>query len=154
MTTINRPRCMQARGATRLVAIAALMAGALAGGPVSAADVDVGVSIGFSQPGVYGRIDIGTYPQPQVILAQPVVIQRPSRLPPPVYLWVPPGHQKNWQKHCGQYNACGVPVYFVKDEWYQERVVKKGHPSGNGQGGGKGKGEGHGNSQGKGKGHD
>ena len=154
MTTINHPRCMQAHGATRLVAIAALMAAALAGGPVSAADVDVGVTIGFSQPGVYGRIDIGTYPQPQVILAQPVVIQRPSRLPPPVYLWVPPGHQKSWQKHCGQYNACGVPVYFVKDEWYQERVVKKGHPSGNGQGGGKGKGEGHGNSQGKGKGHD
>jgi hypothetical protein len=118
--------------------------------PVAAADVDVGVSIGISQPGVYGRIDIGTYPQPQVVVAQPVIIQRPSRVPPPVYLWVPPGHQKNWKKHCGSYNACGAPVYFVKDDWYQQHVVHGGHPSDHGKGGEQGHGKGHG----KGKGHD
>jgi hypothetical protein len=27
----------------------------------------VGVSIGINQPGVYGRIDIGQYPQPAVV---------------------------------------------------------------------------------------
>ena len=123
-----------------------------AAAPAMAADVNVGVSIGISQPGVYGRIDIGTYPQPQVIVAQPVIIQRPSRVPPPVYLWVPPGHQKDWKKHCGSYNACGVPVYFVKDEWYQEQVVRGGHPSDKGKGGDKGNGKSQG--KGHGKGHD
>ena len=37
---------------------------------------DVGVSIGFSQPGVYGRVDIGRYPQPVLIAPRPVVIGR------------------------------------------------------------------------------
>ena len=133
----------------------ALMGLALAGlvtaaTPAKAADVNVGVSIDFSQPGVYGRIDIGAYPQPQVILAQPVIIQRPSRVPPPVYLWVPPGHQKDWKKHCKHYGACGVPVYFVQDAWYQDQVVHGGKP-GKGKGGDKD----HGKSQGKGHGkHD
>ncbi|MDO9286014.1 MAG: hypothetical protein Q7U26_14025 [Aquabacterium sp.] len=92
--------------------------------PAQAADVDVGVSIGISQPGVYGRIDIGRFPQPQVIVAQPVIIQRHVRAPEPVYLWVPPGHQKNWGKHCGRYNACGVPVYFVQERWYRDHVMR------------------------------
>ena len=39
----------------------------------------------------------------------------------PVYLYVPPGHQKNWAKHCAHYNACGQPVYFVKESWVQAR---------------------------------
>ena len=127
------------------------LAGLLAAAaPAMAADVNVGVSIGFSQPGVYGRIDIGSYPQPQVIAAQPVIIQRPSRVPPPVYLWVPPGHHKDWKKHCKHYNACGVPVYFVQDAWYQDQVVHGGKP---GKGKGKGGDKDHGKSQGKGK-HD
>ncbi len=89
--------------------------------PAQAADI--GVSIGISQPGVYGRIDIGRFPQPQVIVQQPVIIQQRYYPQPvqPVYMWVPPGHQKNWGKHCGRYNACGVPVYFVQDNWYREQ---------------------------------
>lgn len=121
--------------------------------PVHAADVDVGVSIQVSQPGVYGRIDIGRFPQPQVVVTQPVVI-RPSRVRyEPVYLWVPPGHQKKWDKHCHRYNACGVPVYFVDDAWYERHVRGGGddrseHP---------GKGRGHGKDKdhkGHGKGRD
>ena len=27
---------------------------------------------------------------------------------------MPPGQAKKWSKHCGRYNACGRPVYFVK----------------------------------------
>ena len=92
----------------------------------SAAATEVGVSVQISQPGVYGRIDIGRFPQPQVVVAQPVIIVRPvlvQQAPPqPVYMWVPPGHRQNWRKHCGQYNACGVPVYFVQDQWYGEHV--------------------------------
>ena len=39
----------------------------------------------------------------------------------PVYLYVPPGHQKNWAKHCARYSACGQPVYFVQERWVAER---------------------------------
>lgn len=93
-----------------------------------AAAVDVGVSVQISQPGVYGRIDIGRFPQPRVIVAQPVVVARPVAVAPPqpVYMWVPPGHRKNWKKHCRDYGACGVPVYFVRHDWYDQHV----HPRG------------------------
>ncbi len=105
--------------------ISALSLGLLAllSSPVHAADI--GVSIGISQPGVYGRIDIGRYPQPELIVAQPVIVHRVERYRQhePVYLWVPPGHQKNWRKHCYRYGACGVPVVFVRDRWYQDHVM-------------------------------
>jgi hypothetical protein len=113
--------------------------------PVMAADV--GVSVSVSQPGVYGRIDIGNFPQPAVVVAQPVVIQQPrvvvAQPVQPVYMWVPPGHQKHWGKHCLEFKACGVPVYFVKDEWYQQNVMhgKGGDKEHGGKGHGKGKGK-------------
>lgn len=101
---------------------AAALVGSLAAGHAQAADV--GVSVQISQPGVYGRVDIGRYPQPQVIVQQPIIVQRPVAVvrPEPVYMWVPPGHRKDWGKHCSQYNACGVPVYFVQDQWYGQHV--------------------------------
>jgi hypothetical protein len=96
---------------------------------------DVGVSVQISQPGVYGRVDIGRFPQPQVIVQQPVVIGRPVVVaqPEPVYLWVPPGHRKNWGRHCGQYRACGVPVYFVEDRWYRDHVYPERGRGGRGE---------------------
>ncbi len=101
----------------------ALLATAAAAPWCSARAADVGVSIGISQPGVYGRIDIGRFPQPQLVVQQPVVIGRPVAVQQePVYLWVPPGHRQNWRRHCGEYHACGVPVYFVQDRWYGEHV--------------------------------
>jgi hypothetical protein len=87
---------------------------------------DVGVSIQFSQPGAYGRVDIGQFPQPQVIVQQPVVIAPPPMgVPPPepVYLWVPLEHRKHWDRYCRQYNACGHPVYFVNHAWYRDHVM-------------------------------
>ena len=115
----------------RALALSAVSVAALFSGAAAHA-ADVGVSVQISQPGVYGRVDIGNYPQPQVVYQQPVIIQRPAPVvvvgqpapvpPQPIYMWVPPGHQKNWRKHCHQYNACGVPVYFVKDQWYHEHV--------------------------------
>ena len=104
-----------------------LLALGLAAVAFSASAADVGVSVSISQPGAYGRIDIGRFPTPDVVVAQPVVIQRPVRVVQPVYMWVPPGHQKHWSKHCHQYNACGTPVYFVKDNWYQQHVMAEGH---------------------------
>jgi hypothetical protein len=108
-----------------------------AGGLPALAGTDVGVSIGISQPGVYGRIDIGTVSAPPVLVyPQPVVIVRPAVMPQPVYMHVPPGHAKNWSKHCARYDACGRPVYFVQEDWYQQHY---------GGGPGKGKGNGKGN---------
>ena len=91
--------------------------------PAFAADVSVSVSIG--DPGFYGRIDIGGYPPPQVIYRQPRIIVREVEVEsrPPIYLRVPPGHAKNWRKHCGKYNACGERVYFVQDNWYNHEYV-------------------------------
>ncbi len=112
------------------------------------AQTNVGMSIGIQQPGVYGRIDIGNFPQPRLIYPQPVVIvQSPIAVyQQPVYLYVPPGHQKNWGKHCGRYNACGQPVYFVQEDWVRERYEER-HDRGdddrrNGHGKDKGKGKG------------
>ena len=86
--------------------------------PVLAADV--GVSINIGQPGFYGRLDLGNIPQPQVIYTAPVIIQTVpiGVVRQPIYLRVPPGHERNWGKHCRKYNACGQPVYFVQDNWY------------------------------------
>jgi hypothetical protein len=137
------------------VAVATLAV--LAAAPAARANVDVGVSVQISQPGVYGRVDIGHFPQPAVVVAQPVlvtppppplprpglIVVRPVAPPPPVYMWVPYGHQRNWTHYCSRYHACGVPVYFVRDDWYRHHV----HPKY------RGKGKDHGDhSRGKGKG--
>jgi hypothetical protein len=84
------------------------------------AQAQTNVSINIGQPGFYGRIDIGDYaPPPVVYVTRPVVIERHVRAEaPPVYLRVPPGHRKNWARHCARYNACGQRVLFVRDEWY------------------------------------
>jgi hypothetical protein len=83
---------------------------------------DVGVSINISQPGFYGRIDVGRVPAPVVIYPQPIIIeQHPvAVVRQPIYLRVPPGHEKHWDKYCRRYGACGQPVYFVQDSWYRD----------------------------------
>jgi hypothetical protein len=88
------------------------------GAALPALAADVGVSINIGQPGFYGRIDIGSFPQPEVVYSEPVIIERTRVIHEPLYLRVPPGHQKNWKRYCGRYGACGRPVYFVRDDWY------------------------------------
>lgn len=101
---------------------------ACAAAPVIAAP-NVGVSIGINQPGVYGRVDIGNYPQPALVYAEPVIVAPPRVVVQrePVYLYVPPGHQKQWRRYCGRYNACGQPVYFVQENWVRERWEHEHH---------------------------
>lgn len=96
-------------------AMAALLLAA-AGGAHAQAYVNATVG-GELAPGVYGRINIGNAPPPPLIYAEPVIIHRPAVVVPraPIYLYVPPGHAKNWGKHCGRYNACNQPVYFVQE---------------------------------------
>jgi uncharacterized protein YcfJ len=86
---------------------------------------DVGVSVRVGEPGFYGRIDVGNLPAPRVVYAQPIVVAPASYnvAPAPIYLRVPPGHARNWRKHCARYDACGVPVYFVQDRWYNDVYV-------------------------------
>ena len=86
------------------------------------AAADVGVSINIGEPGFYGQINIGRLPAPPVIYSQPVlIVPAPNAVrPSPIYLRVPPGHAKHWNKHCREYDACGRPVYFVQDRWYND----------------------------------
>jgi hypothetical protein len=136
-----------------LAAVAAVAAPALA--------ADVGVSVNIGQPGFYGRVDIGNFPPPQVIYSQPIVI-RPVPVyveePEPIYLRVPPGHQRNWRKYCHRYDACGQPVYFVRDDWYQREYVPRYREERRGEGGhgyeerrADDRGDHHGNDRGRGR---
>lgn len=110
----------------------------ICGAASAIAETNVGVSIGINQPGVYGRIDIGSFPQPAVIYSKPILIAPQPMVVrhQPAYLYVPPGHQKNWAKHCGRYGACAQPVYFVQESWVRERYEEQQH-------------RGHGNDRGK-----
>src|SRR5579871_3829755 len=106
---------------------------------------DVGISVNVNEPGFYGQINVGSVPQPpQLIYAQPIVVQRAPTyvVAEPIYLHVPPGHEKHWSKHCAEYNACGRPVYFVRDDWYNREYAPRHHED-NDQGNGKGHGHGH-----------
>ena len=88
--------------------------------PAFASAADVGVSVSVGDPNFYGRIDIGNTYHPDLIYPQPVIIERMPQRRGPVYLRVPPGHEKHWDKNCYKYDACGVPVYFVRDNWYHD----------------------------------
>ncbi len=127
--------------------------------PAQAADVGVSISVG--QPGFYGRIDIGNMPQPVLMYPQPVVIQPvPVAVQrQPIYLHVPPGHARDWRKHCARYGACNQPVYFVQDQWYQQVYVpqyreRRGPPGQYRDDDRRGPGNGHGKGHGHGRGHD
>jgi hypothetical protein len=115
------------------ILFAALVVNALAAQVFAA---DVGVSISVGQPGFYGQINIGNFPQPQLVYPQPVVIQRVPEIvsASPIYLHVPPGHEKHWSKHCAEYNACGRPVYFVRHDWYNNEYVPRYQHGGGDQG--------------------
>ena len=99
--------------------LAALSAPAFAG--------DVAVSIRVGEPGFFGQIELGSMPQPAVVYARPVVVEHAPeyREAAPIYLHVPPGHEKHWSKHCAEYHACGRRVYFVRDDWYNNEYVPR-----------------------------
>lgn len=108
--------------------------------PALAQDVRVTIS-GEIAPGVYGRVDISNRPKPPLVYAQPVIIvkQPHAAVMSPIYMHVPPGHAKNWSKHCKRYNACNQPVYFVKSAEYEPGY--KGPGKGASKSAGKGKGK-------------
>ncbi len=144
-----------AAATTTLFTRAALAVLALTASASSWSAIDVGVGVTIREPGVYGRIEIGTgAPPPPVIYRRPVVIAQPAVVvaEPPMYLYVPPGHARKWRKHCHRYEACGRQVYFVREEWVQARYVEA-HPRKGPPVHSQGRGHGHGNGHGKHK-HD
>ncbi len=106
--------------ALQATAFASLMLGSLAAhaGPPPIINITVGGEI---SPGVYGQVQFGNAPPPPVLYAQPRVIVRqpPNVVVEPLYLHVPPGHARNWARHCRKYDACNRPVYFVKSAEYE-----------------------------------
>lgn len=111
------------------IVIAALL---FASGGLGAQPADVNVRVivsGEVRPGIYGRVDFGSAPPPPVLYAKPRIISPPPRtvvVPvQPIYLHVPPGHAKNWRKHCRKYDACRQPVYFVVSDEYKPKKKKK-----------------------------
>jgi len=109
--------------AMRSMFLSALVIGAAT--PLAHAQISVNATIsGEVVPGVYGQVVLGSQPPPPVVYAQPVLVQPAPVVvgaPPvqPIYLHVPPGHAKNWAKHCHEYHACNRPVYFVKSAEYE-----------------------------------
>lgn len=115
-----------------LPAVLAVLGAACAAPAWSAVDVGVGITI--REPGVYGRIELGAQPPPPLLYPQPVLVARPAVMvqQPPLYLYVPPGHAKHWDKHCNRYNACARQVYFVQEQWVQQRYEEQ-HGKGHGK---------------------
>jgi hypothetical protein len=109
---------------TRFLILPALLVAAL---PLAAQAQNVSFNATISGqvvPGVYGQVAIGNGPPPPVVYAQPMIAQPAPIIVgaapvEPIYLHVPPGHARNWHKHCHEYHACERPVYFVKSAEYQ-----------------------------------
>jgi len=99
-----------------------LIVAALAAAATCAEAQNVSVSAvitGEVVPGVYGQVVLGGRPPPPVVYSQPVVVEPAAVGVEPLYLHVPPGHAKNWRKHCHEYHACNRPVYFVRSAEYE-----------------------------------
>jgi hypothetical protein len=153
MSALISPRLLSLSGLRRLSAAAALLSLQVL---AHAGNTNVGVSVSVNQPGFYGRVDIGNA-QPPVIYEQPVIIQQPpvAVVRRPIYLRVPPGHERRWAQYCGRYQACGQPVYFVRPEarwearenrWDDRRDDRRDerHDDDHDRGHGKDRGHGHG----------
>ena len=91
----------------------------------SALATSVGVSVTVGDPGYHGRIDITNFPPPQLLFPEPVIVEvvSPGVVSQPVYVHVPATEAKQWRKYCKKYKACGQPVYFVQETWYNQVYV-------------------------------
>ena len=101
----------------RLLTAIALAAASITAPALAA---EVGLSITLGEPGFYGQIDVGNYGRPTVIYSRPITIARSryGAAGEALYLRVPTAQSRNWKRYCSGYNACSRPVYFVRDDWY------------------------------------
>jgi len=93
----------------------------------AAGSAQAAVAVAVGEPGFYGSIDIGGAPPPALIYNQPMISGPVVYGAPPMYLRVPIGYERNWGYYCHRYHACGRPVYFVQDRWYQDYYVPHYH---------------------------
>lgn len=111
--------------------VTGMIAFALAGsGACRAGDLNIRILLsGEIAPGVYGQVQLGNEAPPPLVYAQPMLMERapPGEPLPPVYLHVPPGHAKNWRKHCREYNACNRRVYFIRSAEYEPDYGRRDH---------------------------
>lgn len=127
---------------------------ALATLAIPAFAADVGISLNVGQPGFFGQINIGNTAPPPVVYTQPVIIEGDARYAgAPIYLRVQPGYEQDWRRHCAEYRACGRPVYFVQDEWYQREYVRHSRDDDDDDDRGDDREHGHGHGRGHGRGH-
>lgn len=112
-------------GLRMLAAAALLCAGAATAAPGPHPYVNTTAG-GPLRAGVYGRIEIRNAPPPPLIYPQPVTVAEPlgRARAQPVYLYVPPGQARKWDRHCAKYRACDVPVYFVRVDDSPSRLGK------------------------------
>jgi hypothetical protein len=109
----------------------AIMALGFAANAASANDLGINVVLeGEVKPGVYGRVELGRNSRPDLVYAEPRVIvveedHHHHHHDEPVYLHVPPGHARNWGRHCHAYHACSRQVYFVMSDEYREKPKPK-----------------------------
>jgi hypothetical protein len=112
----------------------AAVALAVAGG-AHAGDLGIHLILsGEVAPGIYGQVQIGNASPPPLVYAQPMLIEAQPGPLPPVYLHVPPGHARNWRRHCREYNACNRPVYFVRSAEYEPDYERRRHDRGDDHG--------------------
>lgn len=83
------------------------------------------VSIHIGDPGFFGVIDNRGYAAPRVYVRRPVIIERVRYYQEPIYLRAPSRHRQNWGRYCHRYEACGVPVLFVRDDWYRDTYAPR-----------------------------
>ena len=93
----------------------------------SAADIDVSISAGH--PNYFGKIEIDQVAKPAVVFDNAVIVRGKRRVDgaEPIYMRLPEKQVRQWSKYCSRYDACGTPVYFVKDEWYRNVYVVSHH---------------------------
>ena len=107
-----------------------LLAGSMAVGVSANAGVAVGiavpgVAVSIGDPGYYGAVEVGGY-QPQVLNAAPLIVRPVVGVAvAPLYLRVPVLYSSHWRSYCNLYQACGRPVYFVNESWYNNTYAPR-----------------------------
>lgn len=100
-----------------------LLLGAALGVAALSAGAQVSVTIG--QPGFYGRMDMGGFAPAPLVYGPPVIASGGYYSGAPVYLRVPLYQRRNWGRYCRLYNACGLQVLFVRDDWYANSYIPR-----------------------------
>ncbi|MDF3030144.1 MAG: hypothetical protein K0R03_702 [Moraxellaceae bacterium] len=98
-----------------MAALAALTTASSAGGRFTTASAEI----------PHGAVDVRNFSRPELVSPHPIIVRFLSAqmLARALYLHVPQSHRTKWEGWCHHYQACGHPVYFVTEQWF-ERVYR------------------------------